>query len=434
MVLGLIALNALFVAARAALVNARRGRLAQMADEGVQGAGLARQVAEDSTRLITTVRVVQTLTRFLAAGLAGFFWLPPLAAWFERVPGLAEYSLAAALVLLILPGTLVVVLFGELLPETWVLRDTEGWAIRLAPVIAVLQWVLWPLVALSVRASNAIIRPLAGQPVPFVTEEEIKTMVDAGEEGGVIEEEEKQMILSIFELGDTLVREVMVPRIDVLAIDVNSSLEDVVRVLLESGHSRAPVFQGTIDNVVGLIYAKDLLRAWGNGSSDEALRSLLRPAYFVPEAKKAADLLTELQSQRVHMAVVVDEYGGTAGLVTIEDILEEIVGEIRDEYDVNEATPFERISDDEFLFDGGIDLDDVNNLLGADLPKEAGETLGGFIYGQLGKVPSMGERLQLGGLEFGVEQVIGRRIRKVRVRRLPPETPAEEREKAVDQR
>lgn len=419
---GLLATNALLVAARAALVNSRRTHLAQMAEQGHTGAGLANRVANDSTRLIATVRLSQTLARFSAAGVAGVLWAPPLAQALDATgwPGVAGAGLPWAIVLLALPGGLAVVLLGEVIPEALVRREPEVWAVRLAPLVALLEWLLRPLVDLHVRVSGAVARPLNGQQVPFVTEEEIKTMVDAGEEGGVIEEEEKQMILSIFELGDTLVREVMVPRIDVLAIDVDASLGDAAQALLESGHSRAPVYQDTVDNVVGVIFAKDLLRVWRDGNRGDKLRSLLRPATFVPEAKKAADLLAEMQKQRVHMAIVVDEYGGTAGLVTIEDILEEIVGEIRDEYDADERVPFEHVGDGEYVFDGGIDLDDVNNLLQAELPRETSDTLGGFLYSAMGKVPVAGESLQVIGLELRVEQVTGRRIRKVRVRRLPP--------------
>jgi CBS domain containing-hemolysin-like protein len=199
-------------------------------------------------------------------------------------------------------------------------------------------------------ASGRVTAPLAGQRVPFVTEEEIKTLVDAGEEGGSIEEDEKEMIYSIFDIGDTLAREIMIPRMDVLALDVETPLPAAVDAVISLGHSRIPVYQGNIDNVVGLLYAKDLLRVWKEGGQT-SLRGLLRPACFVPETKKVDDLLAELQQKRIHMAVVVDEYGGVAGLVTLEDIVEEIVGEIRDEYDVNEESLYERVSDAEYIFD-----------------------------------------------------------------------------------
>jgi len=251
-----------------------------------------------------------------------------------------------------------------------------------------------------------------------VTEEEIMTLVDAGEEEGVIEEEEKAMIYSIFQLDNTLAREVMVPRIDILAFERSTTLAQATDELLRTGYSRAPVYVGSIDHVIGLVYIKDLLAAWRVGETDRVVADLLREAYFVPEAKKLDDLLAEMQARRVHMAIVVDEYGGTAGLVTIEDIVEEIVGEILDEYDYAEEMRYEEVSKGEFVFSGGIDLDDVNKIAGASLPKETSETLGGFIYSQLGKVPVPGETVEAGGLQLVVEQVAGRRIRKVRARRI----------------
>jgi CBS domain containing-hemolysin-like protein len=251
----------------------------------------------------------------------------------------------------------------------------------------------------------------------LVTEEEIKTLVDAGEEGGAIEEEEKEMIFSIFQLGDTLAREVMVPRIDIVGFEAELLLSDAARTLIATGHSRAPVYTGTIDNVIGLLYAKDVLAAWHAGAQDKRVREVMRPAIFVPEAKKVDDLLQEMQASRVQMVLVVDEYGGTAGLVTLEDIVEEIVGEIQDEYDLAEEMPYHELPDGSYRFNGGIDLDDVNELTGARLSKEAGETLGGLIYSLSGRVPAVGDVLETGGLRLKVEQVTGRRIRKVHATR-----------------
>jgi CBS domain containing-hemolysin-like protein len=274
-------------------------------------------------------------------------------------------------------------------------------------------------VRLVLFLSSRVTQPLAGRQMPFVTEEEIKTLVDAGEEGGVIEEEEKEMIYSIFEIGDTIAREIMVPRIDVLALDVDTPVPQAVDAVLAAGHSRVPVYQNSIDNIAGLLYAKDLLRAWKDGGQTGSLRDLLRPAHFVPETKKVDELLAELQQKRIHLAVVVDEYGGTAGIVTMEDIVEEIVGEIRDEYDINEEAMFERVNEDEFIFDARIDLDEVNDRLRLELPSGESDSLGGFIYGQLGHVPAPGEKLSTDRADFEVLTVTGRRIRKVRVCRRP---------------
>jgi CBS domain containing-hemolysin-like protein len=269
--------------------------------------------------------------------------------------------------------------------------------------------------------SNAISRLFGAEQagdMPFVTEEEIKTLVDAGEEEGVIQEEEKAMIYSIFELGDTLAREVMIPRIDVVALDVTAPMTEALDIIMEAGLSRIPVYAETIDNVEGVLYAKDLLPYLREGRTDTALRSILREAYFIPETKKASDLLPDLQARRVHMAIVVDEYGGMAGLVTIEDLLEEIVGEIQDEYDAEE--PFvEFVSDNEYVFDARVDLDDLNRLMNVALPTDDSDTLGGFIYTELGKVPVVGDRVTFQDLAFTVESVAGRRIKKVRIEKSP---------------
>jgi CBS domain containing-hemolysin-like protein len=244
-------------------------------------------------------------------------------------------------------------------------------------------------------------------------------MVDAGHEGGVLEGDERQMIYSIFELGDTLVREIMLPRIYINALDVSTPLQEAVDELIKSGHSRVPVYEESVDNVLGLLYAKDLLKIWRKGDKIESLRSLLRPATFVPEAKKVDELLEEMQSGHVHMAMVVDEYGGIAGLVTLEDIFEEIVGEIQDEYDQSEEAPYVQAGDGEYVFQGKVDLRDFNEVMGSQLPTEETETLGGFIYEQVGRVPTSGESLQVGDIHLTIEQVTGRRIRKVRAKKEP---------------
>lgn len=430
--LALLIFNSLLASARSALVGASRARLRQLAETGSGGAARALRVAEDATPLIATVRLVQSALRFLAAGLLAVLLEPSLAAALAGWSWIGGELWPVALLLVMLLAALLVVTLGELLPEAWVMRAPEQWAILFAPPVAALEWLLGPLVRLMLFLSSRITRPLAGRQMPFVTEEEIKTLVDAGEEGGVLEEEEKEMIYSIFAIGDTIAREIMVPRIDMLALDVTTPLPEAVEAALSKGHSRIPVYQDHIDNIVGLLYAKDLLRAWRDGDQLAGLRALLRPAYFVPETKKVDELLAELQAKRIHLAVVVDEYGGTAGIVTLEDIVEEIVGEIRDEYDVNEESLFERVSDTEYVFDARIDLDEVNELLDLELPSGESDSLGGFIYGQLGHVPTPGEKVNAVKVEFEVLSVAGRRIRKVRALRQaldhpPALSPAEAR-------
>jgi len=420
LLLVLMSINALLAMARSALVNVRKARLRQLIEEGVGSARTAERLAEDASRLLATTQLGMMLTSFFAGGVVAVISAPPLADVLQ--PWLGEASYPVAFVLVLFLAAIVMLIFAELVPETIAVQYSERLALWLSRPLAVVSVIVMPLVHLMVWLSNVISRLFGAQPrgeMPFVTEEEIKTLVDAGEEEGVIQEEEKDMIFSIFELEDTLAREVMVPRIDVVALDVRTPMLEALDTIMAAGHSRIPVYEETIDNVQGLLYAKDLLPYLREGRSDVPLSNILRQAYFIPETKKASDLLPDLQQRRVHMAVVVDEYGGVAGLVTIEDLLEEIVGEIQDEYDTEE--PFvEFISDDEYVFDARVDLDDLNRLMDVSLPTDDSDTLGGFIYTMLGKVPAIGDQVAFEDMGFTVESVAGRRIKKVRVERQSP--------------
>jgi putative hemolysin len=420
LLLALMGLNGFLAMARSALINVRKARLRQLVDEGVASARTAERLAEDAHRLLATTQLGMMLTSFFAGAVVAVVSAPPLAAILE--PWLGEASYAVAFLSVVLLAAIVMLIFAELVPETVALRHSERLALILAPPLSVISIVVMPLVRLMVWLSNGVARLFGAGgrgDLPFVTEEEIKTMVDAGEEEGVIQEEEKEMIYSIFELGDTLTREVMVPRIDVVALDVETPMLEALDTIMQAGHSRIPVYTETIDNVQGVLYAKDLLPYLRQGRSDVPLAKILREAYFIPETKKASDLLPDLQQRRVHMAIVVDEYGGMAGLVTIEDILEEIVGEIQDEYDIEE--PFvEFVGENEYIFDARVDLDDLNRLMDVDLPTDDSDTLGGFMYTQLGKVAVVGDCVAFANMDFTVESVAGRRIRKVRVERREP--------------
>jgi CBS domain containing-hemolysin-like protein len=397
------AADLLVAVGQAALINSRLTRLQEWASTEMPGAGLAARVAANSTRLIASMRAAHGLLRLAVVAL--------IAGIFQAAAPRPEPLLVVGI--LIAGG----IGFGlmELLCENLVLRAPERWGLRLAPLAAVIVWLFAPIGWLLERLAAALAGPGAGRQHTIVTEEAIMTLVDAGEEGGVIEEEEKEMIYSIFRLGDTLARELMIPRLDIVAFDISTPLGEAADRLLEAGHSRAPVYSGTIDNVVGLLYAKDLLAAQRGDSRVSTVGELIRDAYYVPEAKRVDDLLEEMQAKRVHMAIVVDEYGGTAGLVTIEDIVEEIVGEIRDEYDATEEPLFQRHPDGSTIFSGRIALDDVERILGVELPNEGSDSLGGLVYSRLGRVPTPGEAVEAGGLRMVVEQVSGRRIRKVRV-------------------
>ena len=418
-VLVLVAARGMLAVTRSAFASVRRGRLRQMAEDGIPHAPLAVQLAEDASRMLGTLYIGKALLTTLATVVAAVSLTEPLAALFlsDWLP--AAWANVTALTVIVIGLALLIMVAGQLVPEAIAAATPERWVLRLAWLLRLLELLLWPLVRLMVWVSNGLAKPFGGLPfsgTSIVTEEEIRMLVDAGEEEGVIEEEEKEMIYSIFQFGDTKAREVMVPRIDIMAMEADIKLQEALGTIIAAGHSRIPVYDGTIDHIVGLLYAKDLLAHLQRAEADLRLRDVIRAAYFVPETKKVDDLLREMQQRRVHMAIVVDEYGGTAGLVTVEDILEEIVGEIQDEYDAEEPV-FVQVSEAEYILDARVDVDDVNDLLDVNLPTESGDTLGGLIYASLGKVPSPGERLRIDGLLIEVMTVSERRIRKVRVQR-----------------
>ena len=317
------------------------------------------------------------------------------------------------------------VLFSlEWLVEMSVSGNPEVHALRLANFVSVVMVLLVWGTVLPVKAFGK--KDGMNETGSTITEDDLKTLVDAGQEEGVFEKEERRMIYSIFSLGDKMAREVMVPRIDMVAMDSQTSVEDAIEVMLNSGHSRVPVYQGNVDQTLGVIYIKDLLQAVRAGENGGYLSDLLRTPYFVPEAKRLDTLLSEMQAQRIHIAIVVDEYGGVAGLVTLEDIVEEIVGEIQDEFDQGEELPYQSIGEREYVFLGRVDLDDFNEVMGSSLSKEEADTLGGYIYSQLGRVPGVGEKVLQENLLLTVEQVSARRIRKVRAQWLPQLMPGAE--------
>jgi putative hemolysin len=430
----------LFSATQNALSNVRRQTLRELAERGSKRARQAVDIAEDSTQVLSTFQLANIITRFLIAGLVAVLVLPPLAAWAESlVPGGTRPGFVLSYLIVIPLVALLAFVLTGLLPQVLTQRNSEGWAMILAPLARVTIVLLAPLVRLMMSLRRGIAGPLGGDlEGVFVTEETIKTMVDAGQEEGSIELDEKEMIYSIFELDETLAREIMVPRIDIVALDIDTPLEEAREVIIRAGHSRIPVYQDSLDHIKGLLYAKDLLDVWHKGQASVDLSTLLRPALFVPESKRVLKLLRELQNAMVHLAIVIDEYGGTAGLVTIEDVVEEIVGEIIDEYDEDEEAAYEIVGEiideydedeeaayeivgeDEIVFDARIDLDDLNHLMDTELPGELSDTLGGFIYERLGKVPDVGEIIKAKDLRLEVLSVENLRIGKVRVTRLPP--------------
>lgn len=312
-----------------------------------------------------------------------------------------------------LVGTAAILILVQLGVRAKAIGREARWTVALTPPIRFLSLLLSPVTAVMQWMGRSALPGGRALEAVFLSEDGLRFLLNANDEEGGIEQEEKDLIASIFEFSDKLVREVMVPRIDVVAVSADTPMLEALDIILKAGHSRIPVYRNSVDNVIGILYAKDLLRYLRDGRTDVPLDRILRAAYFIPESKKVDELLQELQQRKVHMAVVVDEYGGTAGLVTIEDLLEEIVGEIQDEYDAEEPT-VEPVSEQEYIFDARVPLDQVDKLLGTELPSEGGDTLGGFIYSQLGKVPAVGDRIEFDAITFEVLSVAGRRIKQVR--------------------
>jgi len=326
--------------------------------------------------------------------------------------------------------TFVIFVFAEVVPKTYTVQRTESAALIVARPVYFFGRVLQPVGKLLLIVSNAAMALLPGKGLPkgpFVTEDEIRHLVDVAEEEEEIEEEERELIHSIFEFGDTVVREVMVPRTDMIALRADAKVSEALDTIVKAGYSRIPLYDGDTDNIVGVLYAKDLLRRTQEIGRESAsmVSTLGRAPVFVPEQKKVADLLREMQHQRVHMAICVDEYGGTAGLVTIEDLIEEIVGEIVDEYD-HEEPLVEPIDDVTIRVDAKMPIDEVNELLETNLPHEEWNTVGGLVFGLTGRVPTVGEVVRFDGLEFTTERVSGRRIQKVVISKHTQPEPAEE--------
>ncbi|MCX8023962.1 MAG: hemolysin family protein [Thermanaerothrix sp.] len=407
--IGLLLLDWGVALLRAALLGAQRTRLVLKAEGREQEVERAVRLLEDP-HLRIGLRFALSLLHLL---LGWTLW--------QMV---AEWHVAQAANWLgaVLAGTLI--LAGEHVLEGAIATRAETWVLRLHGLYRLLGLLLRPVTVLLIALRGGRVAVEASPHA--VTEDELRAWVENEDTPGSLEKGEREMIYSIFQFGDTLAREIMVPRIDILALEASATVEEAIRAFTQSGHSRVPVYEETIDNIIGLLYAKDLLRIQLEPEKPPTIRPFLRPAYFVPESKKVDDLLREMQVRSIHMAIVVDEYGGTAGLVTLEDIVEEIVGEIRDEYDQSEEPPYQKLGPDEYVLHGRLSLDDVNDLLDLNLDTDVADTLGGYIYSVVGKVPLGGEHIHVGDWTFIVEQVSGRRIRRVRAIRQPSQTPTEE--------
>lgn len=424
--LALLAASAVFVAAEFAALSLRRRKVEQIArDEGVRaGSALtAAERAEEISLLTQLGSIVCLLLLGVLAAELGEVWL-------TRMYPAAATALALGI------AAVIYLVFGQQIPRLlgaqrpfWIANPPTLFVLRilaflLRPLLAVLSWSLEGFARALDLTRSALYTPVH-------TLEDIRDLVAHGHEQGVVEEEEREMIRGVFEFSDTVAREVMTPRIDVVAVPTQISLAELVEKVVAHGHSRVPVYEGSIDNVVGVLLVKDLLplmaedKPFDHDSFD--VTELMREPYFVPDSKPVVSILAEFQQMSVHLAIVIDEFGGTYGLVTMEDLLEEIVGEIHDEYDVEEPE-FTDTPEGDVLVDGGVSISEVNDRYGLQIPEEDFDTIGGYIFGALGRVPVVGDRIELGidsQEVLEVEEAEDRRVTRVRIRRSGPITTPE---------
>ncbi len=403
-VLLLIVAVGFLAASELAITRTNRVRALRLLEEKRRGASWLVRIAENPAPYLNVVLFLTLLATIGGTTIATSFAVRHLHKAGEIV---------ATIVM-----TLLLFVFAELTPKTFAIQQTDRTALRVAPLIGLIGRALAPFANLLLRIANAIMPGRGLKEGPFITEQELRASAEVASEEGEIEEGEVELIHSIFEFGDTIVREVMVPRPDVVAIEHDRPLRDVQAIVLTHGYSRVPVYREDLDDVIGIVYAKDVLKALHQGKQDAPLAEVVRDAHYIPETKKVAELLREMQQQKFHIALATDEYGSVSGLVTLEDLLEELVGEIADEYD-REEPEVVQIGEGLYRVSGKASIDDVNELLEVELPDEEWDTVAGLVLDLFGRIPKGGEKVPFQGLGFTAEVVQGRRIAKVLIERLP---------------
>jgi CBS domain containing-hemolysin-like protein len=415
----LVALNAFFVAAESALVRARRPRLEARARGGSNSARWALRALADRTRLLAASQAGITLASL------GLGWI--LADGIAGLPMVADGSVTAiaAVVIVVLIVAYLHIMFGQFVPRLVALGQPERIATLLAAPLLVFAWLVYPFTLLLNRSSQPLTRRVGHTTVAEDAMHfpgELRQLVERAEAGGAIEPEDAELIEGVFEFSEKNAREVMTPRTEIVALPIDASFDDVIRLVNESGLSRFPVYEGSIDNIVGIVLAKDLLPGLARDRATQqpfSLRQILRAAHFIPGTREVEEVLSDFKRLKEHMAIVLDEYGGTAGVVTMEDLLEEIVGEILDEHDERDEPAHARGG--EVLVAGDLNIGELNERLGLAVPENEFATIGGYVFGTLGRVPRVGDRVTIGGATFTVRSVDGRRAEQIAVKRIDVE-------------
>lgn len=398
----LLLLSSFFSASETALMSLSKIRLRHMLEEKITGADVISRLVENPSRMLGAILVGNNIVNIGASALATSLAI--------NYFGSAGVGIATAIM------TVIVLIFGEITPKSLAAEKSEKVALKVSVPISHITTILRPFVGVLMIITNRAVRILGGKvdkKQPFITEEEIRTLVNVGHEEGILEGGEKKMIYNIFEFGDSQVKDVMTPRIDMVAIEIDTPYEEIIKKFKTERFSRFPVYKNIIDNIVGVLYLKDLLFFEGSKEDFNIFRYIREP-YFTFEFKRTAELFEELRNRRIPIAIVLDEYGGTAGIITMEDLVEEIVGDINDEYD-EQVEDIEVISEDEFLVHGSTKIETLNEMIGTNIETEDFESIGGFVVGVFGRIPQLGDSVQYNAIKFIVENVDKNRIRKLRI-------------------
>lgn len=415
----LILINAFFAASEMAIVSLNRTKITHLANEENKKAKTLLKLMEEPSKFLATIQVGITMAGFLASASAATSMSKPLAKFLLKlnIPGSDQIALFLVTIIL----AYITLVLGELVPKRIALQNSERIAMASINIIIFISKITLPFVKILTASTNLIMRILGNKDESIeekVSKEEIMMMIDVGEETGILNQTEKEMIDGIFDFDDTLAKEVMTPRTDVFAVDIDTPIEELINKVMDEQFSRIPVYEGDIDNIIGILYLKDLFIYSRKGEiTKETLIKILRTPYFVPETKNIDELFRELQSNKNHMAILIDEYGGFSGIVTIEDLIEEIVGNIFDEYDDIVIEDITKVDTNTYIVNGATSIDDINETLHINLPSDNYDTIGGFVIDILGSIPKEDEHLvvEYENLTFKIEKVEEKRIEKLKI-------------------
>lgn len=401
----LLLLSAFFSSAETALTTANIIRIHSLAEDGNRRASITEKILNNSPKMLSAVLIGNNIVNISASSLATIFA--------QHMFGNYAVSIATGIL------TILVLIFGEIIPKTLATMFAEKLALIYSPIIYALMWLLTPVIFVINQISQFLLLLLhidMSKRGAIITETELRTMVDVSHKEGIIETEERKMINNVFDFGDAEAKDVMVPRIDMAMADVNSSFDDLLELFQKERFTRIPIYENSTDNVIGIINMKDLLLY--DKKEDFNVRNFLRKAFYTYESKKLSELMREMKKTSVNIIIVLDEYGVTVGLITIEDLLEEIVGDIRDEYDAEEEEEFKKISDTEYLIEGQMKIDDLNDHLNLKLSSENYDSVGGIIIENLDRIPAAGDSILLDNIRLTVQKLDNKRIDKVNVKIL----------------